>query len=190
MLLSTGKGTVIEKMNEMERRLDDSKTQIDLRLEEKLNRKVNEVEDSCKKQLTRDYQRLNEEMLNLNKSHQNLCNEQKAMEEKIKAKLFTTKSVQKQLTEMGGRVQADEILKDSQIQFKIESSVGQKLRSLGLQTEDMAQFRDSIQRLMYENNPTALISSSNKEIQQQTLEMVQKLSKDLYFEIDQIDQQI
>ena len=43
---------------------------------------------------------------------------------------------------------------------------------------------------MYENNPTALISSSNKEIQQQTLEMVQKLSKDLYFEIDQIDQQI
>ena len=52
-------------------------------------------------------------MLNLNKSHQNLCNEQKAMEEKIKAKLFTTKSVQKQLTEMGGKVQADEILKDS-----------------------------------------------------------------------------
>ena len=35
------------------------------------------------------------------------------MEEKIKAKLFTTKSVQKQLTEMGGKVQADEILKDS-----------------------------------------------------------------------------
>ena len=55
MLLSTGKGTVIEKMNEMERRLDDSKTQIDLRLEEKLTRKVNEVEESCKKQLTRDY---------------------------------------------------------------------------------------------------------------------------------------
>ena len=49
MLLSTGKGTVTEKINELERRLDDSKTQIDLRLDEKLNRKMNEVEDSCKK---------------------------------------------------------------------------------------------------------------------------------------------
>ena len=49
MLLPTGKGTVIEKINELERRLDDSKTQIDLRLDEKLNRKMNEVEDSCKK---------------------------------------------------------------------------------------------------------------------------------------------
>ena len=49
MLLSTGKGTVIEKITEMERRLDDSKTQIDLRLEERLNRKINEAEESCKK---------------------------------------------------------------------------------------------------------------------------------------------
>ena len=49
MLLSTGKGTVTEKINELERRLGDSKTQIDLRLDEKLNRKMNEVEDSCKK---------------------------------------------------------------------------------------------------------------------------------------------
>ena len=48
-MLSTGKGTVIEKINELERRLDDSKTQIDLRLDEKLSRKINEVEDSCKK---------------------------------------------------------------------------------------------------------------------------------------------
>ena len=49
MLLSTGKGTVIEKIAEMERRLDDSKTQIDLKLEERLNRKIYEAEESCKK---------------------------------------------------------------------------------------------------------------------------------------------
>ena len=47
--MSTGKGTVIEKINELERRLDDSKTQMDLRLDEKLNKKMDQVEDSCKK---------------------------------------------------------------------------------------------------------------------------------------------
>ena len=52
-------------------------------------------------------------MLQLNQSHSKLCNEQKAIEEKVKSKLYTTKSMQKQLTEMGGKVQADEILKDS-----------------------------------------------------------------------------
>ena len=88
------------------------------------------------------------------------------MDEKIKTKLFTTKSVQKQLTEMGGKVQADEILKDSQFKYRIESGVDSRLRSLGLKTDDMSTFRDSLQQLMYENNPTALITSSNKEIQQ------------------------
>ena len=88
------------------------------------------------------------------------------MDEKIKTKLFTTKSVQKQLTEMGGKVQADEILKDSQFKYTIESGVDSRLRSLGLKTDDMSAFRDSLQQLMYENNPTALITSSNKEIQQ------------------------
>ena len=46
---------------------------------------------------------------------------------------------------MGGKVQADEILKDSQFKYKIESSVDQRLRSLGLQTDDMSKFRDSLQ---------------------------------------------
>ena len=187
MMLTTGKGTIIDKINEMARMVEDTKTSMDLKLDERLSRKVNEIEDNYKKYMNRDIQRISSELLNLNSSFSKICVEQKNLEEKVKTKLLTTKSVQKQLTEMGGKAQADEILKDSQIQYKIDQGVNQKLQNFGLATEDVRSFRDSVQKLMYENNPTALIASSNKEIQQQTLDMVQKLSKDLYFEIDQID---
>ena len=164
MMLTTGSGTIHDKINEMSRMLEDTKTSMDLRLDERLSRKVNEMEDNYKKYMNRDIQRINGELLNLNSSFSKICLEQKGMEEKIKTKLFTTKSVQKQLTEMGGKNQADEILKDSHMQLKIDSGVNQRLRNLGLATDDMPRFRDSLQKLMYEHNPTHLISSSNKEI--------------------------
>ena len=79
---------------------------------------------------------------------------------------------------------ADEILKDNNMQNKINEAIASRLSILGLATADGVTFRDSLQKLVFQNNPSHLISQSNKELQQQTLDMVQKLSKDLYFEID------
>jgi hypothetical protein len=68
-----------------------------------------------------------------------------------------------------------------------EENTSRKLESLGIKLDDYLQFRDSLQSIVFENNSKALISQSNKDMQQQTLDMVQKLSKDLYFEFDQVD---
>ena len=68
-----------------------------------------------------------------------------------------------------------------------EDSTARKLESLGIKLDDYLQFRDSLQSIVFENNSKALISQSNSVVQQQTLDMVQKLSKDLYFEFDQVD---
>ena len=73
MLLSTGSGTIFEKMNEMTRTLDDAKTSTDLKLSEKLSRKINEIEDSLKKYVNRDVQRLNQELINMNGTVQKMC---------------------------------------------------------------------------------------------------------------------
>ena len=115
MNLTTGSGTIFEKINEITRMMDDTNTQIDLRLNEKLGRKVNEMEDTMKKFVNRDITRINSELLNLNGTISKFCGEQRNLEEKVKTKLITTKSVQKQLTEMGGKADANEILKESQV---------------------------------------------------------------------------
>ena len=54
MMLTTGKGTIIDKISEMSRMFDDTKTTMDLRLDERLSRKVNEIEDNYKKYMNRD----------------------------------------------------------------------------------------------------------------------------------------
>ena len=51
-------------------------------------------------------------------------------------------------------------------------------------------FKESLQNLVSDDNPHHLIATGNKEIQHQTLEMVTKLSKDVFYEINQVDQQV
>ena len=94
MMLTTGSsGTIFEKINEMSRLMDDTKVQLDLKLDERLSRKVNDIEDRLKKFVNSDFTRINTELLNLNNSFSKFCNEQRSMEEKVNKKLFTSKTV-------------------------------------------------------------------------------------------------
>ena len=54
MMLTTGKGTILDKIHEMSRTFEDTKTSMDLRLDERLSRKANEIEDKYKKYMDRD----------------------------------------------------------------------------------------------------------------------------------------
>ena len=85
MLLSTtGNGkTLIEKLNEMERSLEDAGTRLDLSLEEKLQKKVNLLEDELKKVCTRDMKRTETELLILNTNFTTLSTEVRSIEERL-----------------------------------------------------------------------------------------------------------
>ena len=65
MLLTTGSGTLFEKLNEITKAIDDTKTSTDLRLNEKMSRKINEMEESLKKTANRDYKKIESELLNM-----------------------------------------------------------------------------------------------------------------------------
>ena len=68
------------------------------------------------------------------------------------------------------------------------------LAGLGLNPNDPKAFRASLARMASDERQNSkeatLISQSSKELQNQTLEMIQKLSKDVYYEIEQIDGQL
>ena len=85
MLETTGNGkTIIDKLNELEKQIEDSRCQQDLAFDEKLSRKVNQVEDEMKKICTRDMQRVDTELLILNTNFATLSTEYRSLEEKVK----------------------------------------------------------------------------------------------------------
>ena len=86
MLGTTGNGkTIIDRLNELEKQIEDSRCQQDLAFDEKLSRKVNQVEDEMKKICTRDMQRVDTELLILNTNFATLSTEYRSLEEKVKS---------------------------------------------------------------------------------------------------------
>ena len=68
---------------------------MDLKLDQKMSRKVNEMEEKIRKLATQDIQKINNEVIHLNSSITKFCSEQRSLEEKVNKKLYTSKSVQK-----------------------------------------------------------------------------------------------
>ena len=67
MLETTGNGTtMLERLNSLEKKLEDAKTSLDLSFEERLSKKLITVEDELKRMCKRDMQRVDTELLILN----------------------------------------------------------------------------------------------------------------------------
>ena len=78
---------MLERLNELEKQVEDTRTQMDLNFDEKLSKKVNQVEDELKKICTRDMQRVDTELLILNTNFSTLSTEHRALSEKVKNSL-------------------------------------------------------------------------------------------------------
>ena len=81
MLNTTGNGkTLLDKMKELEKSLEDNRTQLELNFDEKLSKKVNILKGELKKIQTRDMQRVDTELLILNTNFGTLSSEHIALE--------------------------------------------------------------------------------------------------------------
>ena len=84
-LNTTGNGkTLLERLNGLEKSLQDQTTHLDLTFDEKMSKKLNTVEAEIKKICTRDMQRVDTELLILNTNFSTLSTEYRALEEKVR----------------------------------------------------------------------------------------------------------
>ena len=114
---------------------------MDLAFEEKLSKKVNQVEDGLKKQCTRDMQRVDTELLILNTNFTTLSSEHRALKERFK-----------QLGDGEGgdgeypRRSQQEI--SSQLGLQVNTMVRTLFSNLGLDSATPQSFQDSLQRMI------------------------------------------
>jgi len=140
--------TPLDTLNECLKNLEDRMTEFDLKIDEKVAKKVNFVEDSLKKVTARDMQRVDTELLILNTNFSTLSTEQRTLEEKLRG--LTPSS----------RLQESETLV-----LQVDNIVKGQLQRLGLSGSGPSSFRDSLQKLLHEGSLDNLIQTSNKEIQ-------------------------
>ncbi len=86
LTMSTSKDgqSLIERLNEIEKNLQDTKTFVDLRVDEKLSKKLNLLESDLKRLGTRDMMRLDNELLILNTNFSTLSTEHRNFEERLR----------------------------------------------------------------------------------------------------------
>lgn len=176
-MLGTGSGngkSVVDRLNDMEKNIEDWRCQSDLAFDEKLGKKMNALEADLKKICTRDMQRVDTELLILNTNFSTLSTEHRNLEEKFKRELSNSFEAPRR----------SDVEIQSQIGLQVDTMVKSHLGKLGLNGQDAQKFKESIQNIISDGNPQYMISHGNKEIQHQTLEMVSKLSKDVFYEID------
>ena len=86
LLNTTGNGkSVVERLSEIEKAVEDCVMQIDLSLDEKISKKVNTLEDEMKKICTRDMKRVETELLILNTNFSTLSTEHRSLEERVRS---------------------------------------------------------------------------------------------------------
>ena len=75
----------IDKVADLQQNIDDSMTQMELRIEEKVTKKMLKVEDELKKLCTRDMRRIDTELLILNTNFGTLSTEQRNIDERLRS---------------------------------------------------------------------------------------------------------
>ena len=159
MLGTTGNGkTIIDRLNEIEQKIEDSRCQMDLAFDEKLSRKVNQVEDELKKICTRDMQRVDTELLILNTNFATLSTEHRNLEEKVK------KENQNATNALEAPRRSDVEIQ-SQIGLQVDTLVKAQLAKVGLNGHDLNTVKESLKAMVSDGNAQYLISNGNKEIQ-------------------------
>ena len=85
LLGTTGNGkTLMDRLNDLEKSIEDSRLQMDLSFDERLSKKVNSLENDLKKLCTRDMQRVDTELLILNTNFATLSTEYRNLQEQVK----------------------------------------------------------------------------------------------------------
>ena len=142
-----------DRIDELEKNLEDSRTALELALDEKVSKKVNTAEDSLKKLCTRDMQRVDSELLIMNTNISTLTTECRSLDEKMRSFSSASELLPRQSPE------------PEQIALHVDNSVKSQLKKLGLNAAGPTSFRDSLLQLVKDGSSESILQAGNKEIQ-------------------------
>lgn len=121
-----------DRIDELEKNLEDTRTALELSLDEKVSKKVNTAEDSLKKLCTRDMQRVDSELLIMNTNISTLTTECRSLDEKMRSFSSANELLPRQSSE------------PEQIALHVDNAVKSQLKKLGINAAGPTSFRDSL----------------------------------------------
>ena len=83
--VGTNGKSLSDRIDELEKNLEDTRTSLELALDEKVSKKVNAAEATLKKVCTRDMQRVDSELLIMNTNISTLTTECRSLDEKVRS---------------------------------------------------------------------------------------------------------